>query len=376
VARIGALGLANPRSGYSNDEGCTMRRFVSLLTALTIAVCVGSNAWAAPKKEFNIAWTIYVGWMPWPYAAQSGIVKKWADKYGIKINVVQINDYVESVNQYTAGKFDGVTVTNMDALTIPAAGGVDTTALIIGDFSNGNDGIVLKKAKRLADIKGRSINMVELSVSHYLLARALESVKLKESDIKIVNTSDADIVAAFKSASSTAVVTWNPLLMETKAEPGAVLVYDSSKIPGEIIDTLVVNTETLKDNPDFGKALVGIWFETIALMRASGAAGDAARTTMAKLSGTDLAGFNAQLKSTRMFYTAKEAVAFTTSPALIKTMDLVRTFSFTHNLLGEGVKSKDAIGIAFPGGKTLGSKANLKLRFDASYMQMAAGNKL
>ena len=57
--------------------------------------------------------------MPWPYAAESGIVKKWADKYGITINVTQINDYVESINQYTAGKFDGVTVTNMDALDHP-----------------------------------------------------------------------------------------------------------------------------------------------------------------------------------------------------------------------------------------------------------------
>ena len=112
--------------------------------------------------------------MPWPYAADAGIVKKWADKYGITINVTQINDYVESINQYTAGKFDGVTVTNMDALTIPAAGGVDTSAIIMGDFSNGNDGVVLKDGKTLADIKGREINIVELSVSHYLLARGLD----------------------------------------------------------------------------------------------------------------------------------------------------------------------------------------------------------
>ena len=139
--------------------------------------------------------------MPWPYAAEAGIVKKWADKYGITINVTQINDYVESINQYTAGKFDGVTVTNMDALTIPAAGGVDTTALIIGDFSNGNDGIVLKKGKTLADIKGRKINMVELSVSHYLLARAPRTASsCKEKDIKVVNTSDADIVARLQVA--------------------------------------------------------------------------------------------------------------------------------------------------------------------------------
>jgi NitT/TauT family transport system substrate-binding protein len=67
--------------------------------------------------------------MPWEYAGSQGIVDKWAKKYGIKIDVVQLNDYVESINQYTAGQFDGCTMTNMDALTIPAAGGVDSTAL-------------------------------------------------------------------------------------------------------------------------------------------------------------------------------------------------------------------------------------------------------
>jgi NitT/TauT family transport system substrate-binding protein len=353
-----------------------MKRITSLLLASILVLGVGVPAWAASKKEFNIAWSIYVGWMPWPYAAESGIVKKWADKYGITVNITQINDYVESINQYTAGKFDGVTLTNMDALTIPAAGGVDTSLMIIGDFSNGNDGIVLKKGKSVADLKGRKINMVELSVSHYLLARALTGAKLKEADVKIVNTSDADIVAAFKAPDSRAVVTWNPQLMEVKAEPGATLVFDSSKIPGEIIDTMGINTETLKDNPSIGKALVGIWFETIALMADASEKGKAAREAMAKLSGTDLAGFEAQLKTTRMFYTPKDAVAFTTSGDLAKTMDLVRTFSFEHSLLGEGVKSKDAIGIAFPSGQVLGNKSNVKLRFDASYMRMALEGKL
>jgi NitT/TauT family transport system substrate-binding protein len=353
-----------------------MKRIISLLSTLAVVAVTTTTAMAAPKKDFEIAWTIYVGWMPWPYAAEAGIVKKWADKYGINIKVTQINDYVESVNQYTAGKFDGVTLTNMDALTIPAAGGVDTTSLIIGDFSNGNDGVVLKKAKTLADIKGRRVNIVELSVSHYLLVRGLESVKLRESDIKIVNTSDADIVAAFKSPDSTAVVTWNPQLMETLNEPGATLVFDSSKIPGEIIDMLAVNTATLNDNPNFGKALVGIWYETIALLADNSERGSAAREAMAKLSGTDLKSFDAQLKSTKMFYTPAEALAFANGPSLVKTMDLVRTFSFSHNLLGEGVKSKDAIGMAFSKAQTLGSKQNIKLRFDASFMQMAADGKL
>ena len=357
-----------------------MKRLQHLLTlvcaAAVLATAPISDALAAKKKEFNIAWTIYVGWMPWPYAAEQGIVKKWADKYGITINVTQINDYVESINQYTAGKFDGVTVTNMDTLTIPAAGGVDSSAIIMGDFSNGNDGVVLKDAKSLADIKGRKVNIVELSVSHYLLARGLSKVKLTEKDIKTVNTSDADIVAAFKSKDSTAVVTWNPQLMEVKAEPKSTEVFDSSKIPGEIEDLMVVNTATLKDNPELGKALVGAWYETIALMKDEGAKGKAAREAMAKASGTDLAGFDAQLKTTRMFYTPADAMKFTTSSELPKIMDLVRTFCFEHNLLGDNVKSKDAVGIAFPDGKVMGSDKNVKMRFDATYMKMAADKKL
>jgi NitT/TauT family transport system substrate-binding protein len=348
---------------------------VLVVVAALVALDLGSTAHAVVKKEFNIAWTIYVGWMPWPYAVEAGIVRKWAERYGITINVAQINDYVESINQYTAGKFDGVTITNMDALTIPAAGGVDTTAIIMGDFSNGNDGIVLKNAATLSDIKGRRINIVELSVSHYLLARGLASINLGEKEIKTVNTSDADIVAAFKSRDSTAVVTWNPQLMEVKAEPNAVLVFDSSRIPGEIEDLLGVNTETLRDNPNLGKALTGIWYETIALLQDNSDKGRAAREAMAKASGTDLAGFEAQLKTTRMFYTPNDALAFTNSAELPKIMDLVRSFCFEHNLLGEHVKSKDAIGIAMPGA-TLGSKQNVKLRFDPTYMQLAARGAL
>jgi NitT/TauT family transport system substrate-binding protein len=375
IARIGIARSANPRIRTQQRGLRIMKRLLSFAAAFAIGLGTITGATAAPKKEFNIAWTIYVGWMPWPYAAETGIVKKWADKYGITINVTQINDYVESINQYTAGKFDGVTVTNMDALTIPAAGGVDTSAIIMGDYSNGNDGVVLKKGKTLADIKGQKVNLVELSVSHYLLARGLSTVKLHEKDIKTVNTSDADIVAAAKSADTTAVVTWNPQLLEVKANPGATLVFDSSKIPGEIEDLLVINTETLKDNPNLGKALVGIWYETIALMKDESDKGKAAREAMAKLSGTDLAGFETQLKTTYMYYTPKDGAAFMTGAELPKIMDQVRGFCFEHNLLGEKVKSKDAIGIMTPT-KTLGSGKNVKLRFDASYMTLAAEGKL
>ena len=57
-------------------------------------------------------------------------------------------------------------------------------------------------------------------------------------------------------------------------------------------------------------------------------------------------------------------------------MDLVRKFSFEHGLLGEGAKTVDAVGIEFPGGSRSATRRNLKMRFDASYMKMAADGKL
>jgi NitT/TauT family transport system substrate-binding protein len=335
---------------------------------------LAGGAEAQERTSFRVAWSIYVGWMPWGYAADAGIVARWAEKYGIEIEVVQINDYVESINQYTAGGFDGCVMTNMDALTIPAVGGVDSTGLIIGDFSNGNDGIVSKTATTIEGLAGAPINLVELSVSHYLLARALESVGLSERDLTVVNTSDADLVSVFTASDEVqSVVTWNPLLAEVAAFPGATQLFNSSQIPGEIIDMMVVNSEVLAANPDLGKALVGAWYETMALMSAGDPEAVAAREAMAAASGTDLAGFDAQLASTVMFYTPAEAVAFATSPDLIATMDSVRKFSDAHGLIGAGL---DYVGIAFPGGETLGDPANIKLRFDASYMQLAADGAL
>ncbi len=374
--------------GRSAEQGIDMTKWLTgvkvaataALVGLALAACspkTETKTAAAPAaKTYTVGWTIYAGWMPWPYAEQAGIVKKWSDKYGVDIKVVQINDYVESLNQFTAGKLDAVTSTNMDALTIPAAAGKDTTFLMIGDYSNGNDGIVLKGGATLADIKGRPVNLVENSVSHYLLARGLESAGLKMTDVKVVNTSDADIVAAFGAPETKAVVPWNPQLTEIKKMPGAKQVFDSSKIPGEILDGLIISTEVAKANPNLAKALAGIWYETTMLMNQQDAAGQAAREAMAKLSGTDLAGYESQLKTTYLYYDPKAALAATASPDLVAANDKVRKFSFTAGLFGQGAKSVDDIGIEFPGGKVLGDPKNVKLRFDPTYVQMAADGKL
>jgi NitT/TauT family transport system substrate-binding protein len=354
-----------------------IRGFIKSVAILALlASAFAHPASAAPKKNFKLAWTIYVGWMPWPWAAEHGIVKKWADKYGITIDVVQVNDYAESINQYTAGAFDALTITNMDTLAVPAVGGIDSTSIIMGDFSNGNDAVILKDKTTLADIKGLPVNLVQYSVSQYLLDRAIASIKLTERDIRVINTSDSDMAAAYQTPDVKAVVTWNPIVQELLKVPSAHKVFDSSQIPGEIMDLVIVNTATLKENPAFAQALVGIWYETTKAMAGDGAEAKAARSEMAKASGTDLPGFDDQLRTTKLFSDAKDAVAFTDSDALPKTMALVRDFLFDHQLLGDNAKSPDVIGVEFPGGEVLGSKTNVKFRFDDSFMKMARDGKL
>ena len=111
-------------------------------------------------------------------------------------------------------------------------------------------------------------------------------------------------------------------------------------------------------------------------MSATTPEGEAARKLMGELSGTDLAGYEAQLKTTYMYYTPAESVAFVRSPEMAAGLERVRQFSFANGLFGQGAKSVDDIGITVPGGKTLGSSTNVKLRFDDTFMAEAAAGTL
>ena len=344
--------------------------------AAAAAVAGARPARAQAKKKFSLAWTIYVGWMPWPWAAQQGIVKKWADKYGIEIDVVEVNDYSTSINQYTSGAFDALTITNMDTLAVPAIGGVDSTSIITGDYSNGNDAVILKDKTRFSDIKGQKVNIVQYSVSQYLLDRGLQMHGMTERDVKIVNTSDADMAAAYLTPAVTAVVTWNPIVQQIMLNKTAHNVFNSSKIPGEILDLVIVNTKTLKANPDFAKALCGIWYEALGIMLSDTPAGKAAQAAMGSLSGTDYAGFAAQLATTHLFADPAGAASFTRGGTLVTTMEHVRQFLFSQGLMGQGATSPDVVGIKFPSGKVLGDKDKITFRFTDKYMAMAAAKTL
>jgi NitT/TauT family transport system substrate-binding protein len=357
-----------------------MSRFFPIFSGLI--VFASSLVAAGNPPSFTVGWSVYVGWNPYQYMARSGILKKWADKYNIAIKVQRF-DYAPSLDAFVAKNIDACAMTNMEALDMPAAAGVDTTAVIAGDYSNGNDAVLVRHNLTLSQIPGRRVLLVQKTVSQYLFERAMVVNNLagELKRVKYVNTSDSDIAGAFLSdTSQDVVVTWKPLVSQILKGKGISSIFDSSKIPGEILDLLVVRTEVL-NRPDgsgqrFVKAVVGAWYEVLAQMSKPGPESDKVLTAIAEASQDTFASYKEQLSTTHMFYTPQSAAEMTTSAQFKKTMELVRQFCASHGLLGEKTNSADDVAIRFPDGTTEGRPDRVRLRFDVSYMQMAAGGKL
>jgi len=197
-----------------------------------------------------------------------------------------------------------------------------------------------------------------------------------------MNTSDSDLVGAFLGNQGNQVaVTWKPLVSQILAQGGNVKpLFDSSKIPGEILDLLVVRTDIL-NRPDgsgarFAKAITGAWYETMSQLSGTGPMSQAAITGSAAASGDSVASYKEQLRTTYLFATPKSAVDFSESPTLKQKMDLVRQFCFRHQLLGQNITSVDDVAIRYPDGSVQGKSARVRLRMDSTYMRMAEQGKL
>ena len=328
----------------------------------------GKEASAPAPKEFTVVWSIYAGWNPWAYAGTSGIMDKWAAKYGIKIKLTRM-DYMPSIEAFTTPSVDACVMTNMDCLTIPVAGGISCSAIIVGDYSNGNDALIVRNNLTIPQLKGKKVNLVQYSVSHYMLSRALDMNGMTDDDVKIVNVSDSDIGPAFiANKDQEAVVTWNPLVMEIMKTPGVKKIFDSSQIPGEILDLMVVKTKVLQANPELGKALAGAWFEVMDIMSSRTDKGKGALEEMAKAGGSSLIEYQNQLKTTAMFYKTTDAISYTNGEEIKTNMRRVRNFCSKYELLGTGVKADD-LGIRFADGSVIGNQNKILFIYDLSYMQ-------
>jgi NitT/TauT family transport system substrate-binding protein len=353
----------------------TMRKLLFVFLLFTISGF-------GQKPTFTVGWSVYAGWTPYYYMNKSGLLRKWADKYGITIKVQRF-DYAPSLDAFVARNIDACTMTNMEALDMPAASGVPTTAILIGDYSNGNDALLVRNGLQMKDLPAKKMLLVEKTVSEYLFDRAMtiNGLRGQLKQVRMINTSDSDIATAFLSdTSAAAVVTWKPMVSQILKQKGIASLFNSSQIPGEILDLTVVRTDVLNRSDGagqkFAKALTGAWYEMLAQMSGQGAAADKVLAAIAEGSQDTLASYKEQLGTTRMFYTPQEAAGFGASTDLKQKMALVRQFCFDHGLLGANTKSVDDVAIRYPDGSVQGAASRVRLQFDVTYMQMAAAGKL
>ncbi len=209
-----------------------------------------------PAKPLTIAYSDWPGWVAWDVAIQKG----WFEEAGVNVEFKWF-EYVPSMDAFAAGKVDAVTITNGDAL-VTGAGGAPGVAIVINDYSNGNDMVVAAPGiESMADLKGKKIGVEVGFVSHLLLMNALEKAGMTEKDVTLVNVPTDQTPQLLKSGGASAIVAWQPNSGQAlESVPGSKAIFTSADVPGIIYDVLSVSPKSLAENREAWKKVVGVWF--------------------------------------------------------------------------------------------------------------------
>jgi len=229
----------------------------SLLIALVAALAGTLGLKAA--EPLKIAYSDWPGWVAWEVAIQKG----WFKEAGVDVKFEWF-EYVPSMEAYSANKVDAVAMTNGDAL-VTGATGAKSKAIIINDYSNGNDMVVAKPGiKSLKDLKGKKIGVEIGFVDHLLLLKGLEANGMKESDVTLVNIPTHETAKALASGDVDAIAAWQPNSGQAlKAVAGSKAIYTSADAPGIIYDVLAVNPASLSARKDDWAKVVKVWYRVV-----------------------------------------------------------------------------------------------------------------
>ena len=218
---------------------------------MAAAASISAHA-AAPLK---IGYSDWPGWVAWQVAIDKG----WFKEAGVPVTFEWF-DYSASMDAFSAGKIDAVTMTNGDALVTGAAGG-KSVMVMLTDYSNGNDMLIGKPGVRtLAALKGKKVAVEVGLVEHLLLLNGLKKAGLKESDVTLVNAKTNEMPQMLASGDVAAVGAWQPIAGQAmKAVPGSKPIYTSADEPGLIYDVLAVNPASAKQRKADWVKVVKVW---------------------------------------------------------------------------------------------------------------------
>ncbi len=258
---------------------------------------------------------------------------------------------------FAANKVDAVMMTMGDAL-VTGAPGARSVAILITDYSNGNDMIVAKKGiPTLQALKGKKIGLEIGLVEHLLLAKGLEKVGMKESDVKLVAVPTHQTAQSLASGDVDAIGAWQPNAGQAlKAVPGAKAILTSKDLPGLIYDLVCVSPKSLAQRRADWVKVVKVWNRIVGFVN-DPAHKDEAVKIMAGRAGVPPVDYAKFLPGTRFL-----------SPA--EAMERFQKKDSLDSLYGSG-KVADAFNVA---NKVYGKSQKVEDYIDPSLSKEALGN--
>lgn len=143
------------------------------------------------------------------------ILEKLFGARGGSVEWLEFTAGLPMVEALNAGAIDIGYVGEAPPIFAQAANGSSSRYVAYDPYGPGAEGILVDRnspIRSIADLKGKKIGVQKGSNTHYLTIKALQSVKLKPSDVTITFLKPADGRAAFERRDIDAWVVWDPFL--------------------------------------------------------------------------------------------------------------------------------------------------------------------
>ncbi|HET9045557.1 MAG TPA: ABC transporter substrate-binding protein [Casimicrobiaceae bacterium] len=241
------------------------RAAATLTAALVCAVflaAVLTGCARESEKALRIGTNVWIGSEPLYLARDLGTLDSAA------VQLVEYPSASEVLRAYRNGTIDGMVI-SLDELLGLAADGFDPRIVLVVDVSNGADVVVGRAGMRsMRDLKGKSVAVESSALGAFVLARALALNGMQPTDVNVVHLESNEQPGAFEKGEVDGAVTFDPYRAQL-LRAGAKTLFDSTQIPGEIVDLLAVRASVVERNPKAIQALLTGWFGALDYMAKS-----------------------------------------------------------------------------------------------------------
>ena len=222
---------------------------VALLLALT--GCVRD-----PESALRIGTNVWIGCEPLYLARDLGHLNPKA------IQLVEYPSASEVHRAFRNQAIDGMVI-SLDELFGLAVDGLQPRIILVVDVSHGADVVVGRRGMRtMKDLKGKRVAVESGALGAFVLSRALALNRMHASDVKVVHLESNEQPSAFEKGQVDGAVTFDPYRAQL-LRAGATTLFDSTQIPGEIVDLVAVRATVLDKQPKAIQALLAGWFRAI-----------------------------------------------------------------------------------------------------------------